>query len=189
MDKEEKEIEQQDKINELAPNEKEEQKAGPAQKKRLRLGRLVQFLSDHKWSFLLAPGSLFILIGIGVTIGPKWLNDNKERHPAIKSGGIFQDNLQEEGLSPLFIPLPPGSPKQVVVIDFSVIWDGLASVRFKKRELKIRDCLYGHIVGIAEKNEDLQQKVALLETEMSRIFRESLGMESLEIKIKQINYL
>ncbi|MBW1765903.1 MAG: Got1/Sft2-like family vesicle transport protein [Deltaproteobacteria bacterium] len=172
MDKEEEKNEQQDKVNELAPNEKEEQKAGPAQKKRLGLGRLVQFLLDHKWSFLLALGSFFILIGLGITIGPKWLNDHKKRHPVFKSGGTFQDNLQEEGLSPFFIPLPPGSPKRVVVIDFSVIWDGLASVRFKKKELKIRE-----------------QKAALLETEMSRIFRESLGIESLEIKIKQINYL
>ena len=181
--------EHQEKVEESTPNEEEAQKADPAQKKKLSFDRTVQFLSNHKWSFLFALGSFFILIVLGITIGPKWLNNQGEKHPGIKPDGFFQDNLQEEGLSPFFIPLPPGSPKRLVMIDFSVIWDGLASVRFNKVELRIRDYLYRYIVELAERSEDLQEKTALLETEMSRIFRERLGMENLEIKIKEINYL
>ncbi len=181
--------EHQEKVKESTPNEEEAQKADPAQKKKLGFDLTVRFLSNHRWSFLLALGSFFILIGLGITIGPKLLNDQEEKRPGIKPDGFFQDNLQEEGLSPFFIPLPPSSPKRLVMIDFSVIWDGLASVRFNKVELNIRDCLYRYIVELAEKSEDLQQKTALLETEMSRTFREWLGMENLEIKIKEINYL
>ena len=189
MDKEEEKNEHQEKVEESTPNEEEAQKADPAPEKKLGLGRTIQLLSNHKWSFLLALGSFFILIGLGITIGPRWLNNQGEKRPGIKLDGLFRDNLREEGLSPFFIPLPPSSSKRLVMIDFSVIWDGLASVRFNKVELKIRDHLYRYIVELAEKSEDLQQKTALLENEMSRTFREWLGMENLEIKIKEINYL
>lgn len=189
MDKEKEKNEHQEKIQESTPIEEEAQKADPTLKKKLGFGRTVQFLSNRKWSFLLAFGSFFILIGLGITIGPKLLNNQEEKRPGIKPDGFFQDNLQEESLSPFFIPLPPSSPKRLVMIDFSVIWDGLASVRFNKVELKIRDHLYRYIVELAERSEDLQQKTALLETGMSRIFREWLGMENLEIKIKKISYL
>ena len=189
MDKEEEKNEHQEKVEESTTNEEEAQKADPAPGKKLGLGRITQLLSNHKWSFLLALGSFFILIGLGITIGPRWLNNQEEKRPGIKQDGLFQDNLREEGLSPFFIPLPPSSSKRLVMIDFSVIWDGLASVRFNKVELKIRDYLYRYIVELAERGEDLQQKTALLETETSRIFREWLGMENLEIKIKEINYL
>jgi hypothetical protein len=95
----------------------------------------------------------------------------------------------EETLSPFFVPLPSSSSEHVAVIDFTVIWDGLASVRYKRKELQIRDSLYRHILERAKEGFDLQGKTPILEAEMSRTFQESMGTKEIEIRIKRVKVL
>ena len=97
-----------------------------------------------------------------------------------------QDHLQENTLSPFFIPLPPDSSNRVLVIDFSVVWDGLASVRFEKKKLLIRNKLYSRILKLAQRKKNLHEKGTYLEREISRIFRKSLGRDDLTVRIKTI---
>ena len=165
----------------------DEQKADQAQKKGFHLRVLAHSVLRRKWLLISILGLVFIFTGLGITIGPKWQNMKEKRNSVISSDKIGKD-LLEEGLSPFFIPLPPDASGQVVIIDFSVIWDGMASVRFKKMESQIRDHLYRVIKKFAEREDSIEQKTHFLETEMSRILKTSLGMEDLEIRIKGINY-
>jgi len=96
--------------------------------------------------------------------------------------------LSEKILAPFFIPAPVDSSRNVARIDLSVVWDGLAAVRFKTKELQIRDHLYQYALDLAKESEDLNNKLSFLEAGMSRIFRESLGVKNLVVKIREINY-
>jgi hypothetical protein len=99
---------------------------------------------------------------------------------------VDEDNLREEMLSPFFIP--PGPVDDTIRIDLSIIWDGLASVRFKKKELNLRNMMYEKFYTMAEQNQDLNEKIPYLENEVSSMLRSSLGVQNLEIKIKEIRY-
>jgi hypothetical protein len=105
--------------------------------------------------------------------------------PAPALAKVAPDHLFEEALSPFFIRLPPKSSSRLLMVDFSVVWDGVAAVRFKKRELEIREYLFHHLSDLVRKKKNLQDRVPYLETEIARILQESLGREGLEIKIKE----
>ena len=98
------------------------------------------------------------------------------------------DNLKEEVLSPFFIPFSSPTSRGAVRIDLSVVWTGLASIRFKKKELQIRGDLYAYMTKLAEDNEDLNPMIPFMEEEIGRILRDSLGLKDLGIRIKEIKY-
>lgn len=138
-----------------------------------------------KWIFI----ALIIILGIsglGTKYAPEYfsfLNLNKFETRGIR---IDEDNLSEEVLSPFFIP--PGPERDAIRIDLSIIWDGLASVRFKKKELVLRSMMSDKFNDIAEQNQDLNEKIPYLEKEVSSMLRDSMRVQNLEIKIKEIRY-
>jgi hypothetical protein len=138
-----------------------------------------------KWIFII-PGIILVISGLGIKYAPdrfSFLTEKKFKTPEIS---IDEDNLREEILSPFFIP--PGPVDDTIRIDLSIIWDGLAAVRFKKKELNLRNMMYEKFYNIAEQNQDLNKKIPYLESEVSSMLRRSLGVQNLEIKIKEIRY-
>jgi hypothetical protein len=99
---------------------------------------------------------------------------------------LNQDRSIEEKLEPLFIPITSQEQQGITMIDFSVVWDGLASVRYKKMELEIRDAIFEHVKSLAQKDENLKDQAPFLEEDLGRIFRRALGVEDLKVKIKII---
>jgi hypothetical protein len=98
------------------------------------------------------------------------------------------DNLKEEMLSPFFIPPSSPTSRGAIRIDLSVVWNGLASIRFKKKELQIRGDLYAYMTKLAEDNTDLNPMIPFMEEKIGKIFRDSLGVRDLAIRIKEIKY-
>ena len=146
----------------------------------------LRFLQKRKWVLFPLSGLILLSLGLVIVNGygrPGGKEKTSSSHPL---DSVNPDNLYEEALSPFFIPLPSEAPNRLVVFNLSVIWDGVASVRFKKRELQIREYLYEHLVKLARKKEDLQEKRQYLESEIGRIFQEALGRTGLEVKIKGI---
>lgn len=144
---------------------------------------------SRKWFFLSIPLLVLIMLGVAVKFFPDILNMVKERELFIEPIDINNDNLSEEILSPFFIPPSDKSSRSAVRIDFSVIWDGLASVRFNKKELRIRNDLSKFITDYANRTDDLNDNISYLEQEMSVFFRKALGVRDLAVKIKEIRYL
>lgn len=167
-------------------DKKEEEEKGQERAKRFGFGQLALAALSHKWILLSAVGLVLLFVGLAITTRQKWMNVKAKGVPVISNEKIKQDNLYEEVLAPFFIPLPPDSSKQVAAIDCSVIWDGVASVRFRGMELQIRNHLYQYIVNLAETDTDFQEKAPFLEIEMGRILREWLGTQDLVVKIKEI---
>ena len=160
-----------------------ESKAG---KEVSRFRVLHRFLQKRKWILLPLSGLILISLGWVIVNGYGRPGGKEKTSSSHLFDSVNSDNLYEEVLRPFFIPLPSEAPNRLVLVNFSVIWDGVASVRFKKRELQIREYLYGHLVKLARKKKDLQEKGPYLESEIRRIFQEALGREGLEVKIKGI---
>lgn len=139
-----------------------------------------------KWILVIIPGIILVIWGLGIKYAPEqfsFLIKTKLRTQEVK---IDEDNLSEEILSPFFIP--PGLADDAIRIDLSVIWDGLASIRFKKKELVLRNMMYEKFYTIAEQNPDLNKKLSYMEDEVSSMLRSALGVQNLVIKIKEIRY-
>jgi hypothetical protein len=154
-------------------------------------GRLRALLTSRKKPIIIGLlGLVSIAVGLSRTLG---LNGGVPglglRPPMSDSSGEPRDYYVEESLSPFFVPLPATSSERVAIIDFTVVWDGRASVRFRRKELQIRASLYRHILERAKKGEDLQEKTPILEAEMSRTFQESMGNKEIAIRIKRVKVL
>ena len=147
---------------------------------------LHRFLRKRKWILLPLSGLILISLGWVIVNGYGRPGGKEKTSSSHLFDSVNSDNLYEEVLRPFFIPLPSEAPNRLVLVNFSVIWDGVASVRFKKRELQIREVLYEHLVKLAQKKKDLQEKRPYLESEIKRIFQEALGREGLDVKIKGI---
>jgi hypothetical protein len=102
---------------------------------------------------------------------------------------LTSDNLKEESLSPFFVPPSSDLSRGAVRIDLTVIWDGLASVRFKSNELRVRAETYEYLKGFTEKTMDLSSQKSIMEEEMGAIFRKSLGVNNLAIRIKELKVI
>ena len=144
--------------------------------------------------FWISLAILFILttvaLGLGLKMGLNLLDRQEDRLiPEAQAEKKVNHTLFEESISPFFIPLPEGSPKVVLKIDLSIIWDGITSVRFKRKKLQVRDRVYRHMVDLATKHEDLDENSTLLETEIGDIVRKSLGIGDLEVRITKVLYL
>lgn len=159
---------------ESASAEQEEKKPEP-EKKSVKL----------KWIFIIL-AAILLVSGLGIKYGSdkfSFLMKKKFETTAVK---IEEDNLKEEVLSPFFIP--PGPADNTIRIDLSIVWDGLASIRFRKKELNLRSMMYEKFYNMAEQNQDLNEKIPYLENEVSSMLRSSLGVQNLAIKIKEIRY-
>ena len=153
-------------------------------------GRFRAMMSKRKKSLLIALlGLVSIAIGLSRTLGLNGALGFRLYPRMSNSSGEPRDHYVEESLSPFFVPLPSTSAERVAVIHFNVIWDGVASVRFKRKELQIRDSLYRSILEQTKEGFDPQEKSPILEAEMSRTFRESLGSKEIEIRIKSVKIL
>jgi len=156
----------------------------------LALSGLRAFITNRKKPIIIGLlGLVGIAVGWSRTLGLNGVPGLGPRPPRFDSSGELRDHVVEEALSPFVVPLPATSAERIAVIDFTVIWDGLASVRFKRKELQIRDSLYRYILERAKKGEDLQEKAPILEAEMSRTFQESMGSKEIEIRIKRVKVL
>ncbi len=183
------EDEDPDRLNGTESDKEAEQTQGEGKKNGKEAGRLRRLfdpLRGRKWVTGVVLTLFFMGLGLGLTQGYKWLPSSVKKLSPLTSDKSQKQDYYEEKLSPLFIPLQPDAPNQAVMIDFSVIWDGLASFRYKCMELQIRNRLYRYLVGFSEAGDNFKEKAAFIETEMSKIFRESLGMESLTVKVKEI---
>ncbi len=153
-------------------------------------GRLRAFIANRKKPIIIGLlGFISLAVGLSRTLGLNGLPGYGLHLPMSNSSGELREHYVEEALSPFFVPLPATSSERVAIIDFTVIWDGLASVRFKRKELQIRDSLYRLLLERAQKGEDLQAKAPILEAEMSRTFQESMGSKEVEIRIKRVKVL
>lgn len=184
-------VDEQEDREEIPEGDTDGEDPGTAKPKKGRLrpfGMVGRFLTGHRWLVGTAV-LLILLLGMGVPRGMKLLEGRMKPLTAVTPAGGVRDDLKEEMLSPFLIPLPPESSKEAVVIDLSVIWDGVASLRFRKMEMQIRNRLYEYLLELAEKGKDFQEKTSFLEVEMSRMFRESLGREELAVRIRNIKVL
>lgn len=154
-------------------------------------GKTIRHPSKGSKKWIILSVSLLVLIISGLTVKffPNLLNMGEEKELLIRPIDINNDNLSEELLSPFFIPPSNKSSRGAIRIDFSVIWDNLASLRFNKKELKIRSDLSKFITDFANSTDDLNENISYLEQEMGVFFRNALGARDLVIKIKEIRYL
>ncbi len=141
----------------------------------------------RKWTLLIIAGAILAVSGLGIKFGPGFLKMGDSE--IFVNADIHDANLSEEALSPFFIPPGRGNPEGAIRIDLSVVWDGLASVRYRKRELQVRSVLYSQLAKIAEENDDLSSRVSFLENRISAVFRESLGAGTLVVRVKEIRYI
>ena len=141
---------------------------------------------SKKWIFIIILGLLLGTAGLGIKFAPDRLPFLANKKFNDIEVNIDEDNLSEETLSPFFIP--PGPGNDTIRIDLSVVWDALASIRFRKKELGIRKLMYDKFYDMAEQNQDLNEKIPLLENEVSSMLRSKLGVQNLVVKIKEIRY-
>ena len=140
-----------------------------------------------KWGLLILVITAAAVIGTGFVFFSGTLDINN-RYKFIPLTNKEDISLSEEMLSPFFIPPSEKTSMNVIRVDVSVIWNGLASIRFEKKELQIRDNVYRIIKDSAEQTDDLNNRISYLEEEMGKIFQESLNVRDLAIKIKEIKY-
>ncbi len=141
-----------------------------------------------KWVFIL-PIIIVVLLGT-FFLGLKFMPENFRFlfKKDVEYGKIIidEEKLSEEALSPFFIP--PGPENKTIRIDLIIVWDSLASIRFRKNELVIRNMIYERFYEIAQKHKDLNAQISYLENEVSIMLRKSLGVQNLIVRIKEIRY-
>ncbi|MBN1104822.1 MAG: hypothetical protein JXL84_15495 [Deltaproteobacteria bacterium] len=140
----------------------------------------------RKWFLVSALTLVLALAGFGVFRNMEGETGSGKVAGVGSTGSGPRDSLRQEDLTRFYIPLPQGAENQVMALDLSVAWDALSAVRFKKMEVQGRDRLYSYLRGLAGKGETFQERVSLLEEEMSRILRELLRTDSLVIKIREV---
>ncbi|RJR49576.1 MAG: hypothetical protein C4576_06545 [Desulfobacteraceae bacterium] len=96
------------------------------------------------------------------------------------------ESLIQEEMSRFYIPMPKESGNLVMTVDFSVVWDAISAVRFKKAEVSIRNRLYDSLTSLAAKEEGLNENTSAVEESISRILRETLAAESLSVRVKEV---
>ncbi len=139
-----------------------------------------------KWIFIIIIGLILGASGIGYQFMPerfRYLFKKEFKGPAI----INEDNLTEEEISPFFVP-PEEADKKAIRIDLTIVWDGIASIRYKKNELSARQMMSERFYKLAKQHPDLNAVKSDLENEIGSMLRSSLGVQSLNIRIKEIRY-
>lgn len=147
---------------------------------------LYRFLAGKP--MLLAAAAL--LIGAAAAWGflesPSWKRGNDPRSRPLAGPLSPEDSLRQEDLTRFYIPLPKDSENLVMVVDFSVVWDALAAVRYKKAEVSIRDRVYDSLSILASKDEEVKENTPDIEEAISNVLRETLRAEALSVKVKEV---
>lgn len=175
------EIPEEESGKETAPAERNG-KTGAEKKqadKRKRSGK-------KKWIFIILLGILLGISGLGLVFKPDKFSLFFKKDFKQTGFSINEDNLSEENISPFFIP--PGPNNKTIRIDLTMVWDGLASIRFRKRELALRSMMYEKFYETARQNTNLNEQISYLENEVSSMLRKSLGVQNLVVRIKEIRY-
>ena len=168
-------------------NEEEEEKEEKNKKTgKSKPAKPVKKSGKIKWIFLIfilllagAAGAAYYLFPDKFTFLP--INNNQAENITVD-----EDNLVEETLAPFFIP--PGPSSSPIRIDIMAVWDNLASIRYKKKELKTRNMIYNKLYKMAGEARDLNNDIPAVENEVSLLLSNALGVQNLEIKIKEIRY-
>ncbi len=136
-----------------------------------------------------------IIIGIVVVLGASGtlylfmperftsLFKKEFKGPAI----ISEDNLTEENISPFFVP-PGDNDKKTIRIDLTMVWDGIASLKYKNNELNARNMMSEQFHKLAKQHQDLNVIKSDMENEIGSMLRTTLGVQNLVIRIKEIRY-
>jgi hypothetical protein len=148
----------------------------------------ILHLNRGKTKVLTILFTMVALAAMGVTMGPEWLKKEKRDISGPIRSTSTSDNLMEESLSPFFIPLSEYENRIMVRIDLTAVWPALASVKYRKQELRIRDQIFKHIVSLARQKKDLTDGSELIEDNLGRILQKSLGIYNLKVRVKEINY-
>lgn len=117
--------------------------------------------------------------------GPAWKGREPVR-PSQTRETVPEDGLRQEELTRFYIPLPKDAPYRVMVIDWSVVWDGLSAVRFRKTEVVIRDRVYDSLTSLAAKEEGLNEELPIIEETISRALKDFLRNESVSVRVKEV---
>lgn len=180
-DKEAPDQDEKEDIHDEEPSTGEKKKAGdekkppPAKKKSGKI----------KWVIVILIGVVLGASGIGFVFKPELFTSlfkKKFQDPLI----IDEEKLSEVDISPFFIP--PGPTDKAIRIDLTVVWDGIASIRFKKNELSARNMMSERFYKLAGQHPDLNTVKYDLEKEIGSMLRSSLGVQNLIIRIKEIRY-
>ena len=154
-------------------------------------GKWPRKIFSGKKKFLPLLLLVLLLIGaLGIKFGKISIENPFAKDDIIDLNLDNKDTLTEKLLSPFIVPLPPDSKAgNIVRIDFSIIWDGLASVRFENNKIQVRNQLYQFILDFGKNNKDLRVETDFLEKKMTGIVRQLLKVQNLAISIKEIRYL
>ena len=174
---------------EIAPEEEQDKDAGKetaSVEQEQKPATTKKSSGSKKWIFIIILGMILGISGFGILFKPEQFQFLMKKSFKTHEVKIDDNNLSEEILSPFFIP--PGSSDDTIRIDLSIIWDGLASVRFRKRELSIRSMMYDKFNEIAGQYQDMNEKIPYIEDEVSSMLQNSLGVQNLKVKIKEIRY-
>lgn len=166
-------------------NEDAEKEVAPAEHEEKPL-KTKKKSGKKKWIFIIILGMLLGVSGLGIKYAPEQFSFLLKKYYKAPEVSVDEDNLTEEMLSPFFIP--PGAEENTIRIDLSIVWDGLASIRFKKKELNLRNMMYEKFYDIAKQNQDLNENIPYMENEVSSMLRQSLGVQNLVVRIKEIRY-
>ncbi len=107
----------------------------------------------------------------------------KPPHPTEPTAG---DGLRQEDLARFYIPLPKEVPFRVMVIEWSVVWDGLSAVRYRRTEVATRARVYDALTALAAKEARLNENLPVLEKAMGGTLRDSLRSESVSVRVKRV---
>ena len=140
-----------------------------------------------KWIFIfLIIAVLLGISGLGWEYMPERFSFLFKKDFDYTETSINDDNLSEEAISPFFIP--PESESKTIRIDLSIVWDALASVRFRKNEPVIRNMMYEKFYEMSRQHPDLNEQKTELDNEISSMLRKTLGVQNLKVRIKEIRY-
>ena len=96
------------------------------------------------------------------------------------------DNLTEDVIDPFYIPTPDSSDHALVKLNMSVIWDGLAQVRYRSREVELRGTIYRMLTDMASDPGGQAMKQEVVERELTMKLRATLSVQNLQVKVKDI---
>jgi hypothetical protein len=142
-----------------------------------------------KWiiiSVIVVIGVIAVASGIGYVFMPERFHNlfKKEfKGPEI----ILEDNLTEANISPFFVP-PGQTEKKTIRIDLTIVWDGIASLKYKNNELNARNMMSERFNKFAGAHQDLNVIKSDMENEIGSMLRTTLGVQNLLIRIKEIRY-
>jgi hypothetical protein len=139
-----------------------------------------------KWILIIIAGILVVSSGLGYLFMPERFHSLFKKE--FNGPGIIDEgNLTEENISPFFVP-PEKADNKAIRIDLTIIWDGIASIKYKKNELSARQMMSERFNKRARQHPDLNAVKSDLENEIGSMLRSSLGVQNLDIRIKEIRY-